>query len=601
MSRCCSDCVDNDDDGGTGDRTCTRCFASQSWTAILQGPVEKADPRTGLNTFGNAWDHFPPEFSDATATCGASVIGDRNSTDGFNSHVYSNGGVPAKNFRLLDSNIFTATDDPYNPPIFGNWVGDREFDPLFTHTFSRQALWGSTIQQHVTSPIGKKNVGNPVGGTEPVTHLKNHTDVELVGFYATSPDAFLHGDFEKTVSSGFQFDRFGGTDQITQNELNPLIIGSSDVVPDGYPDRSNFVTIAEQIHSMFGAIIAIGYFSGVPDFMPDGYFIDGYGQEHRARDLVDTVEHDRELFVRVTNPTTRPENQYAFLRYGLFYPTGCHLYRAYQGGFRITETITQTGYTPASSGGNFNVEYTHRIQVPTLLKFDESIENVTTTIGRCQAARVSAKAKTVVRLGFGGSADSRTINNELVENEGWWTLLSNNCSEQWSELINEGLRDELKRVQYCPAINHFSVDGTMTEEAGFRLQHARWNSSAGGNQSLDSFDDFLADTIPDNYVWDIGTGYVGDSLDLYFDNLGLVTVTMTGNTFTGSVITATNKTTDTFSAYQRKPINYTGPTGMLGINSQSTISVTHNESGNMIPSPFRLTIKLSGGAINPPP
>jgi len=604
MCRC--ECTEKDDEGDS--RECAVCFSSQSWTATFAGPVEKSDDRVarGLD------DHFPPTTSDKTTKCSnnrPALLGNNEGSTGFNSNLYVaypkgishtllDWGSGVSYTKTADA-IFTEIGDPYCPPVYDN-IPANVPDDIIWYMYTGGAIWGTMFQEGCQNGIlnaGNNNnnfIGDSNrGGTAQGAALMR-SDVDLYGFYKLNKDAIADETFEKTLSVTCNFYRYGGPDNVMNPDAGLL---GRDVAPQRTQSNESggaaFNVLARGYLKPFrDSTVKVGYWSGIAD-ATQGTFDDEDGTTHTKSTLVKTTEEDRKLFVIIGN----------WPNGGAIYDTGKKISDVVPGGFNLQIKVIQTGVTVETAHGGFDVDYSIQAKIPTLT-FDKTKTGFSQKVYRCEQGAGSISIQSLARQAVGFPGRVFTAGNPFVDSYPGATILSNACASSWEDHINDGLPDDNTRVQYLPSVSAMSIDGTQTENAGFRLRHVTWHSALG-DQHLDALDDYNDVTIPHGETWDIGSAQVGDTMTMHFDNLGSVTVEVTDVTMTdgasGGLLTAVDKTTETFLPFQAKNFGFTGPTAAGGIGAETTVTIDHDQGGNFIQDLFEFTVKASLGIGNPPP
>lgn len=154
-------------------------------------------------------------------------------------------------------------------------------------------------------------------------------------------------------------------------------------------------------------------------------------------------------------------------------------------------------------------------------------------------------------------------------------------------------------------VTGFSVGGdTLPDNAMFSLVEANYTFvSTGDVVTLSAATDYSAATIPSGETWDITSELAfvdaedGDTLELVFDNPGGDTAEVTNATFDGDVFDTVDKTLETFNPYQRKSITFTTKPSISGTASD-TVTITHDQNGNLIASPFTFTLTTEASATS---
>lgn len=179
----------------------------------------------------------------------------------------------------------------------------------------------------------------------------------------------------------------------------------------------------------------------------------------------------------------------------------------------------------------------------------------------------------------------------------WWITELNN-----SRLNQPGLN------QYLGA--HIGFIGRMaveekngnTDEPWFRCRLVRCFRSGGNTPYAEFFPLNGDDTIYSGRVIEIDAK-IGDSYEVFFDNMGEYTTEVTDVALGLPICTSVDKTTETFGPFEQNKFTFSGPLPNVPVTppAEGTVTFTHDQSGDKIVSPFELKFRSTNLFVAAPP
>ena len=565
MPNCC--CTKPDPE-----RTCGYCFSGQTWTTDFSG----SDLRLFENYFDNIFD-----VADDVAKCAASYgmptgLLPNQSGSGFNSHAYVQTDHAWRFGLLADSNIansFTGSDQSQVVTESGN---------SFNYTPPTQFSPDDSTRIYLTQIVsGKAHPIKVIGINENMLFEVEQIPIHFVGYYQFPHSALLANTFERTYRATFNLQTIGNDLTEFASHAGNTFAGNS-----GFGIANFRITeLAESMFWPFGEVL-VACQLGEPYTTETPFPIENGDDITTVAGPLD----DRPVLIgfRVSGGA------------GVYtvFNTGGSFSDVKDSAFSVVLTVEQTTAAINRPGlvDSFSVGYQITLAIPEL-SFSETITGLTGYFNRCNFG-------VVVALGYQPQTMTarRAERSSRFYNPGKRFIVSDTIAASWVPEINAtaaGVQDE--QVFINSSISDFRLTDSQTVAAGFRCIRAEQIRSGAVVASLLA-SEFSAASIPHDTTWEVSAN-VGDSFKVYFDNLGAIATEITDVDFdtTNGLITAVDRTTEVFEFFEVNHFDFTGPTGAVAINTINRLEFTHDQTGNIITSPFFLNIKAKTGIIPPPP
>jgi hypothetical protein len=297
------------------------------------------------------------------------------------------------------------------------------------------------------------------------------------------------------------------------------------------------------------------------------------------------TERERIIFVRSQGGNLKDPNQeVGVMTFGEYLESGLQ--------FSLVETVDQNG----------NIEAKLKIlntgqEIDFLFEIGEP---------RCVRPAASLVVYSFEKKAF--SSNKGMLDEDLYN---WPADLSNDmkwiiCSPvNLAWLLSTADPDRLGENYFGPAVNVgwlglLSVDGTNTDTTMLsckRVDLFRHNQTV---PFMTVEPEAGERTIADGTLIDFDAGF-NDLYRVTFDNESRFTAEVTNVTFLAPLVTGVDRTTETFTGFERNKFDFNGadPDGLFppaGLQT-SNLVFTHDSGGNLIPSPFTITLRSSKGVV----
>lgn len=534
------------------ERQCPICFTDQTWDQPI--------PPTAIEFTQNYRDLLKDGAGDASVgTCGTGV-GGRDGSNGYDSHSYAH--------YLITQNTTNQKGSVLNNNNIATEIGD---------SLPRPADWMDTwicnqvIGERIYSVVNfKNNTPTDIAAKFTKTLPQVYSPVLKGQFYIPSAP-ILAGTYSKTYQVRTGSDRAGDIlnwDKTLSSDFNPIV-------------RNNSLTDVGIVN-----LARYGFeFAGQSWLQIVGGPISGEtevsnGDNVTNDDYALLAINDRRIFLKIFD---EPQ----------IYDTGLKFRDYLDGGLLFRIDVVQTAVNDFGSTISIECEVTYSLPES---GFEVTVARTGVQYQRCQNGFATVEA-----IGVKKPAYRRPITGPLAATALWlqepgWRLGTHDPS-WWVNYLNEDAPDSDREYMFAfPWINEFKIVGTdFSDDPAFRVARFEHTDSSGNRKLLVLPSDYDDVTIPNGTTIDVGVVETGDLFKLGLDNEGEQTTEAT-ITFDNPFITAVDDSSPTLSPYEYQTVTFTG--AELVADGDADIVITHDQAGNLIPSPYTLT--LSGDAPGGP-